>query len=234
MDSREKDIEVWDEYCTGEYNKDIRPNILKHVAANYIKYKKNNNLIDFTDMIHQFIQKKDLCPQFDVVFIDEAQDLSPIQWQMFDILKSNTKDMYLAGDDDQAIYAWAGADVDRFIQEPATEVVLKKSRRVPVQIQDLSNIIVNCISNKKTDDIIMDVSDGTPIKTTDYYLKIYDALKIEYPVFIDYERANEIYDEKRKSFINESRILDVSLMKKIMPSIIKYVDVSEGIEDSLK
>ena len=44
---------------------------------------------------------------------------------MFDILKSNTKDMYLAGDDDQAIYAWAGADVDRFIQEPATEVVLK-------------------------------------------------------------------------------------------------------------
>ena len=57
--AREKDIEVWDEYCTGEYNKDIRPNILKHVAANYIKYKKSNNLIDFTDMIHQFIQKKD-------------------------------------------------------------------------------------------------------------------------------------------------------------------------------
>ena len=100
--------------------------------------------------------------------------------------------------------------------------------------KDLSDVIVNCISNKKTDDIIMNVSDGTPIKTTDYYLKIYDALKIEYPVFIDYERANEIYDEKRKSFINESRILDVSLMKKIMPGIIKYADVREGIEDSLK
>ena len=42
--AREKDIEVWDEYCTGEYNKDIRPNILKHVAANYIKYKKNQIL----------------------------------------------------------------------------------------------------------------------------------------------------------------------------------------------
>ena len=66
-----------------------KPNILKHVAANYIKYKDSNNLIDFTDMIHQFIQKKNLCPQFDVVFVDEAQDLSPIQWQMFDILKSN-------------------------------------------------------------------------------------------------------------------------------------------------
>ena len=100
--------------------------------------------------------------------------------------------------------------------------------------KDLSDVIVNCISNKKTDDIIMNVSDGTPIKTTDYYLKIYDALKIEYPVFIDYARANEIYDEKRKSFINESRILDVSLMKKIMPGIIKYADVREGIKDSLE
>jgi len=143
--AREKDIKVWDEYCTGEYSKDIRPNILKHIAANYVEYKNNNHLIDFTDMIHQFVKKKHLCPEFDVVFIDEAQDLSPIQWQMFDILKTNTKDMYLAGDDDQAIYAWAGADVDRFIQEPATEVVLKKSRRVPVQIQDLSNIIVSRI-----------------------------------------------------------------------------------------
>ena len=67
-------------------------------------------------MIHQFVNKSHLCPTFDVVFIDEAQDLSPIQWMMYDILKANTKDIYLAGDDDQAIYAWAGADVDRFIK----------------------------------------------------------------------------------------------------------------------
>ncbi len=59
--------------------------------------------------------------------------------------------MYLAGDDDQAIYAWAGADVDRFIKEPATEVVLKKSRRVPRKIQDISNIIVNRIEGLRAD-----------------------------------------------------------------------------------
>jgi DNA helicase-2/ATP-dependent DNA helicase PcrA len=59
--------------------------------------------------------------------------------------------MYLAGDDDQAIYAWAGADVDRFIKEPATEVVLKKSRRVPRKVQDISNIIVNRIEGLRAD-----------------------------------------------------------------------------------
>jgi DNA helicase-2/ATP-dependent DNA helicase PcrA len=153
LKSREKNIKVWDEYCTAEYDKDINPGILKHIAANYFKYKENNALIDYTDMIHQFIEKKYLCPKFDVVFIDEAQDLSPIQWMMYDILKANTKDMYLAGDDDQAIYAWAGADVDRFIKEPAKEVVLKKSRRVPVKIQEVSNIIISRIEGLRADKV---------------------------------------------------------------------------------
>ena len=49
--------------------------------------------------------------------------LSPLQWKLFDKLKENTEDIYLAGDDDQAIFAWAGADVDRFIKEPAKEKV---------------------------------------------------------------------------------------------------------------
>jgi glutamyl/glutaminyl-tRNA synthetase len=79
----------------------------------------------------------------------------------------------------------------------------------------------------------MNVSDGTPIKTTEYYLLIYDALKLEYPNFIDYEEANKIYDDKRKSFINESRILDVSLMNEVFPDIIDFKDIKDGIKDSL-
>jgi len=33
---------------------------------------------------------------FDVVFIDEAQDLSPLQWKLYDILKAKTKDIYFS------------------------------------------------------------------------------------------------------------------------------------------
>ncbi len=103
-----------------------------------------------------------------------------------------------------------------------------------IHAKDLSRIIVNCISNERTDNIIMNVSDGTPIKTTDYYLHIYDALKIKYPEFINYKEANEKYDEKRKSFINESRILDVSRMNAVFPNVIRFKDVVEGINDCLK
>jgi nucleoside-diphosphate-sugar epimerase len=102
-----------------------------------------------------------------------------------------------------------------------------------INAKDLAKIIIQCLMHKKATNIVMNVSDGTPIKTTKYYLHIYDALKLKYPKFIDYEEANELYDDKRKSFMNESRILDVSLMNRIFPDIIEFKDVREGIKDSL-
>tara|TARA_Y100000768_G_scaffold155513_2_gene116136 strand:- start:4200 stop:5039 length:840 start_codon:yes stop_codon:yes gene_type:complete len=103
-----------------------------------------------------------------------------------------------------------------------------------IHAKDLSKIIIRCISDNNVNNIIMNVSDGKAIKTTDYYLHIYDALKIKYPEFINYEQANTIYDEKRKSFINESRKLDVTLMNTIFPNIIEFKSVIEGIKESLE
>jgi len=91
----------------------------------------------------------ELCPKYDVVFIDEAQDLSPIQWKMFDVLKKNSKHVILAGDDDQAIYGWAGADVKRFQQELAKEIVLPQSYRVPRLIQHIANNILSRIPDER-------------------------------------------------------------------------------------
>ena len=145
LKAKEKGISVWDEYCTGEHSSNVEPDLLKHIEVNYNQYKVNNNLIDFADMIKKFLSKPELCPSFDTVFIDEAQDLSPIQWDMYDLLKNNSKNVYLAGDDDQAIYGWAGADVDRFIKEPAKEKVLSKSRRIPIAVQEISKIITERI-----------------------------------------------------------------------------------------
>ncbi len=146
LKAKEKNITAWQEYCTGEHAIDD-PDLLKHIEANYNHYKHPdvNNLVDFTDMIHDIVKQPQKIPDFDVVFIDEAQDLSPIQWKLYDILKSKSKKIYLAGDDDQAIYGWAGADVDRFIQEPAKERVLSKSRRIPKSVQDISEIITGRI-----------------------------------------------------------------------------------------
>ena len=98
-------------------------------------YKNAHNLIDFTDMIQQFLDKGDT-PKFKVIFVDEAQDLSLIQWSMIKKIEEDTNcDVWIAGDDDQAIFGWAGADVDSFIKWEAREILLDKSERVPQLIQ---------------------------------------------------------------------------------------------------
>ena len=51
--------------------------------------------------------------------------------------------MILAGDDDQAIYGWAGADVKRFQDEPAKEKILPKSYRVPIRVQQVADSIIS-------------------------------------------------------------------------------------------
>ena len=68
-----------------------------------------------------------------------------MQWKLYDVLKLKTKDIYIAGDDDQAIFAWAGADVKRFINEPAKEKILKYSKRISKAVQEQSIIPINNI-----------------------------------------------------------------------------------------
>jgi superfamily I DNA/RNA helicase len=81
------------------------------------------------------VLKSDKIPKFKAIFIDEAQDLSPLQWKLYDKLKEHCDQIYLAGDDDQAIYAWAGADVNRFINEPGKERILRQSKRISMSVQ---------------------------------------------------------------------------------------------------
>ena len=143
--ARIKNITIEQEYNTDMYSQDMDKRLLKIICDEVQNYKEAFQLVDFTDMIEKFIVSK-LCPKFDVAFIDEAQDLSPIQWKMFNIIKENSKYVILAGDDDQAIYGWAGADVKKFQQEISKkDIILPQSYRVPQAVQNLADKILNLI-----------------------------------------------------------------------------------------
>ena len=114
---------------------------LNAISTEINNYKKTYGLIDFNDMVEKFLFEGN-SPKLKVIFVDEAQDLSLIQWAMLKKLiddsnkyNEDTLDVWIAGDDDQAIFGWAGADVDSFIKWPGQEIPLTKSRRVPIDIQ---------------------------------------------------------------------------------------------------
>jgi DNA helicase-2/ATP-dependent DNA helicase PcrA len=146
--ARIKNVSIQEEYDTDMYSEDIDKHQLQILKDEVDNYKQAYGLVDFTDMIERF-NLSELCPKYDVVFVDEAQDLSPIQWKMYDILKKNSKHVILAGDDDQAIYGWAGADVKRFQDEPAKDIILPQSYRVPDTIQKIADQILDRIPNNR-------------------------------------------------------------------------------------
>ena len=146
--ARIKNVTIEEEYNTDMYSEDIDKHMLQILKDEVDNYKHSYKLVDFTDMIEKF-NVAELCPKYDVIFVDEAQDLSPIQWKMYDILKKNSKHVILAGDDDQAIYGWAGADVQRFQDEPAKNIILPQSYRVPQAVQQIADQILNRIPDNR-------------------------------------------------------------------------------------
>jgi DNA helicase-2/ATP-dependent DNA helicase PcrA len=130
-----------------EHNQDLERNKLRIISNELERYKKEHGLIDFNDMILEFT-KSDKSPKFDVVFIDEAQDLSLMQWDMAKTIWNKTDDSFIAGDDDQAIFRWAGADVDSFIAQEGQMMPLTQSFRIPSKVHTLAMGIINKVRNR--------------------------------------------------------------------------------------
>ena len=130
-----------------EHNQDLERDKLRIISNELERYKKEHSLIDFNDMILEFT-KSDKSPKFDVVFIDEAQDLSLMQWDMAKTIWKKTEDSFIAGDDDQAIFRWAGADVDSFIAQKGQMMPLTQSFRIPSKVHTLAMGIINKVRNR--------------------------------------------------------------------------------------
>jgi|TARA_R100001530_G_scaffold17777_1_gene15348 DNA helicase-2/ATP-dependent DNA helicase PcrA len=149
--ARVKRMDLLDYYDSRQNILDIERNTLYLLSEELKKFKKEKGLKDFTDLLEEFILKE-IHPTFEVLFIDEAQDLSLLQWDMVRCIWANVKKTYIAGDDDQAIFKWAGADVDHFIalKEEVDDIkTLDQSYRIPGgPIHELSQKIINKVKNR--------------------------------------------------------------------------------------
>lgn len=113
----------------------------------YEAYKQNHGKLDFTDIITKYSGDSGYpVPVAQVLIVDEAQDLSPLQWRLVDKLSNGIGTTYIAGDDDQAIFRWAGADVDKLIDLHGNRTILTQSYRVPKKVQEIANNIAGRIS----------------------------------------------------------------------------------------
>lgn len=119
---------------------------VKRFTDTYARWKRDEGRLDFTDLLERGAVQALPC---DVIILDEAQDLSPLQWRVFWRFAANAERIYIAGDDDQAIYEWAGASPVALLQQPGEVVVLPRSYRCPRAVTELAHRVISPVKARQ-------------------------------------------------------------------------------------
>ena len=106
----------------------------------YKEYKRVIKKLDFNDMLIMALTAPPL--KVRALFIDEAQDLSLLQWKVIKHWAQAIEYVCVCGDDDQSIYKFSGATptgmFDFQNSENAKKVVLEQSHRLPKRVFNIA------------------------------------------------------------------------------------------------
>jgi superfamily I DNA/RNA helicase len=110
-------------------------------------YLRDTGKYTFVSMLEAAAERAPM-PHLDLLIVDEAQDLVPLQWALVERLASNAREVWFAGDDDQAIHRWAGVDTSLFLSSGRITRVLDKSFRLPKPVHAISQKMIRRVGNR--------------------------------------------------------------------------------------
>jgi DNA helicase-2/ATP-dependent DNA helicase PcrA len=116
-------------------------------------YKGEHGLVGFADMLER-VAGRSLVPHVDYLVIDEFQDITTLQYEVYEEWKPHMEGVLIAGDDDQVVYAWQGADPNILLDaEVHEDVVLPNSYRLPSRILNVVNREIRHIDKRQEKDL---------------------------------------------------------------------------------
>lgn len=118
---------------------------LSRFMALYSSYRQSVNRMDFTDLLEKYLEEGRVEEGVRCVFVDEAQDLTPLQWKVVFQAFRNCTEMHVAGDPNQAIFSFAGGDPSVLVRLKGTPHYLDTSYRVPANILKVATTITSQI-----------------------------------------------------------------------------------------
>ena len=131
---------------------DDRTDIAEAIRA-WRVYKGEHGLVGFADMLER-VKQRSLLPSVDYLVIDEFQDITTLQYDVFEEWKPHMTQVLIAGDDDQVVYAWQGADPNLLLDADCDEdVVLPNSYRLPSRILNVVNREIRHIEKRQEKDL---------------------------------------------------------------------------------
>lgn len=129
------------------------PAALLDFERRWRRYKEENGLLDFTDLIEKCLFDVAVAPgNPSVIFADEAQDLNVMQLRLIRKWGERANYFILAGDDDQTIYSFTGASPEAILDPDIPDdhkIVLKQSYRVPAAVHSLANALIHRVTRRQ-------------------------------------------------------------------------------------
>lgn len=120
----------------------------------YERFLAQRNVVDFdtlvikaAELLERETEGKAFRSRWDVVLVDEFQDLNPVQYRVVHALARDHKHVFAVGDDEQSIYSWAGADPAVFKSfandfNITRRIHLEDNRRCPGEVFALARTLI--------------------------------------------------------------------------------------------
>ncbi|MGL4572232.1 MAG: DNA helicase PcrA [Clostridium sp.] len=160
-----------------EHESNFREKKIADVYEMYQKRLKENNALDFDDLIFKTVElfrgHEDVLEfyqnKFRYIMVDEYQDTNGAQYEFVKLLAKRYKNICVVGDDDQCIYAWRGADVTNILDfekdYPECKVIkLEQNYRSKANILDAANVVIVNNSRRKSKELRTEQEPGNKIK----------------------------------------------------------------------
>ena len=156
------------------YGNDYRKKIIGNIYEVYQARLKENNAIDFDDIINftikLFTENSDVLDyysdKFQYILVDEYQDTNKAQFKLISLLAKKYNNVTAVGDNDQSIYSFRGADISNILNFekdfPGTNIIkLEQNYRCTGNILKAANSVIKHNNAKFDKKLWTENDDGT-------------------------------------------------------------------------
>ncbi len=195
------------------------------VLDEYEKRLKNDNLLDFDDLIIKTIEllstNKDVLDRyqakFQYILVDEFQDTNGLQYKLMSLLAGRYKNIFVVGDDFQSIYAFRGAKIENIQKfrrnyKDCKLILLEQNYRSTEEILNLANDVIKNNPNQ--------------IKKVMFSKDSKGAKPILYSAYSSYDEIMYVADKIKELILNGDKYSDIAIMYRAN-------HISRGFEEQL-
>jgi len=207
-----------------DYMEEPIKSVIKQIYPKYNKYLKDNDLVDFQDLLVLTLELLSEYPKvlekyqnmFQYILVDEFQDTNDLQYNIVKLLSAKHKNIFIVGDEDQSIYAFRGSNIQniqKFMTDFPTfkKIILNQNYRSKDNILKAANSVIRNNKSRIPKDLFSTLGPGEKI--------------VHYKAGNEEEEAYYVYD-KIKFLLNSGyKKKDIAILYRNNSMSRKFEDV---------